>query len=58
VNVAEHDQILSNAYICTKNHGSVAVVVLMFLYLPGSLASKDGKTDIGDTPVKKSIPAW
>ena len=43
--------------MCTfveKTHGSVAVVTLMFIYLPGSIASKDGKTDIGDTLVKES----
>jgi hypothetical protein len=31
-----------------KTHGSVAVLRLMFLYLIPSLASKAGKTNIGD----------
>ena len=41
-------------YLQKKTHGSVAVVPLMFQYLFARLASKNGKTDIGDTLVKKS----
>jgi hypothetical protein len=43
--------------MCTfveKTHGSVAVVTLMFKYLLGSIASKVGKTEIGDPLVKES----
>ena len=38
----------------TKTHGSVALLELMFTYLLSRLASKDGKTDIGDTLTLKS----
>jgi len=37
-----------------KTHGSVAHVPLMFEYLLARLASKNGKTDIGDTLVNRS----
>jgi hypothetical protein len=44
--------------LCTfaKNtaRGSVAQLALMFIYLFLRLASKDGRTDIGDTLVNKS----
>jgi len=39
-----------------KTHGSVARVPLMYLYLLARLASKNGKTDIGDTLVKEQFP--
>jgi len=43
--------------ICTfakKTRGSVAHLKINVSYLLARLASKDGKTDIGDTLVKKS----
>ena len=44
--------------LCTfaknKARGSVALLQLMFIYLLSRLASKTGKTDIGDTLVKES----
>ena len=43
-----------NAYFCPGSHGSVAVFEYNVSYLLASLASKAGKTDIGDTLVKKN----
>jgi hypothetical protein len=37
-----------SVYLKEKTHGSVAVLRLMFLYLLSSLASKVGKTNMGD----------
>lgn len=43
-----------NRYLSKKTHGSVAPHRLMFKYLLASFASKDGKTNLGDSSFNRS----